>query len=96
MRKSVKKSPIKKRSTKTDEKLDSSELSANQQRFLQLLITGIDNEPDVLAGRRCLAGNKKPLTRSGFLLPAAFIQTANTRATSTPPLPAPAVKRGRP
>ncbi|MFJ2319965.1 MULTISPECIES: hypothetical protein [unclassified Pseudomonas] len=52
MRKSVKKSPIKKRSTKTDEKLDSSELSANQQRFLQLLITGIDNEPDVLAGRR--------------------------------------------
>ena len=52
MRKSVKKSPIKKRSTKTDEKLISSELSANQQRFLQLLITGIEDEPDVLAGRR--------------------------------------------
>ena len=52
MRKSVKKSPTKKRSIKTDEKLISSELSANQQRFLQLLITGIEDEPDVLAGRR--------------------------------------------
>ncbi|TMU77580.1 hypothetical protein FGA82_16915 [Pseudomonas fluorescens] len=52
MRKSLKKSPTKKRSIKTDEKLISSELSANQQRFLQLLITGIEDEPDVLAGRR--------------------------------------------
>jgi hypothetical protein len=51
MRKSVKKNPTKKRSIKTDEKL-SSELSANQQRFLQLLITGIEDEPNVLAGRR--------------------------------------------
>ncbi|KHA75396.1 hypothetical protein NZ35_03715 [Pseudomonas chlororaphis] len=52
MRKSVKKSPTKKRSIKPDEKLISSELSANQQRFLQLLITGIEDEPNVLAGRR--------------------------------------------
>lgn len=52
MRKSVKKSPTKKRSIKTDEKLISSELSTNQQRFLQLLSTGIEDEPDVLAGRR--------------------------------------------
>ncbi|MCP1483735.1 hypothetical protein CQ009_20280 [Pseudomonas sp. MYb2] len=52
MRKSVKKSPTKKRSIKTDEKLISSELSANQQRFLQLLITGIEDEPNLLAGRR--------------------------------------------
>jgi len=52
MRKSVKKSPTRKRSIKTDEKLISSELSTNQQRFLQLLITGIEDEPDVLAGRR--------------------------------------------
>ena len=52
MRKSVKKSPTKKRSIKTDEKLIPSELSANQQRFLQLLITGIEDEPNVLAGRR--------------------------------------------
>ncbi|WP_449123184.1 hypothetical protein [Pseudomonas sp. MPG01] len=52
MRKSVKKSPTKKRSIKTDEKFISSELSANQQRFLQLMITGIEDEPDVLAGRR--------------------------------------------
>jgi hypothetical protein len=52
MRKSVKKSPTKKRSIKTDEKFISSELSANQQRFLQLLITGIEDEPNVLAGRR--------------------------------------------
>lgn len=52
MRKSVKKSPTKKRSIKTDERLVSSELSINQQRFLQLLTTGIEDEPDVLAGRR--------------------------------------------
>jgi hypothetical protein len=52
MRKSVKKPPTKKRSIKTDEKFISSELSANQQRFLQLLITGIEDEPNVLAGRR--------------------------------------------
>ncbi|MEO3725397.1 hypothetical protein ABHN98_12705 [Pseudomonas syringae] len=52
MRKSVKKSPTRKRSIKTDEKLISSELSTNQQRFLQLLITGIEDEPEVLAGRR--------------------------------------------
>jgi hypothetical protein len=52
MRKSVKKSPTKKRSIKTDEKFISSELSANQQRFLQLLITGIEDEPNLLAGRR--------------------------------------------
>ncbi|UUT14171.1 hypothetical protein NQ186_08285 [Pseudomonas zeae] len=52
MRKSVKKSPTKKRSITTDEKFISSELSANQQRFLQLLITGIEDEPNVLAGRR--------------------------------------------
>ena len=52
MRKSVKKSPTKKRSIKTEEKIVSSGLSANQQRFLQLLITGIEDEPNVLAGRR--------------------------------------------
>ncbi|MFJ4247754.1 hypothetical protein SAMN04488483_2508 [Pseudomonas helmanticensis] len=52
MRKSVKKSPTKKRFIKTDDKLVSSELSVNQQRFLQLLITGIEDEPSVLAGRR--------------------------------------------
>jgi len=52
MRRSVKKSPTKKRSIKTDERLVSSELSTNQQRFLQLLTTGIEGEPDVLAGRR--------------------------------------------
>ena len=52
MRKSVKKSPAKKRSIKTEEKIVSSGLSANQQRFLQLLITGIEDEPNVLAGRR--------------------------------------------
>lgn len=52
MRKSVKKSPTKKRLIKMDEKLISSELSANQQRFLKLLSTGIEDEPDVLAGRR--------------------------------------------
>jgi hypothetical protein len=52
MRKSVKKSPTKRRSIKTDEKLISSELSANQQRFLLLLITGIEDEPDIIAGRR--------------------------------------------
>jgi hypothetical protein len=52
MRKSVKKSPAKKRSIKAKEKIVSSELSANQQRFLQLLITGIEDEPNVLAGRR--------------------------------------------
>jgi hypothetical protein len=52
MRKSVKKSPTKKRSIKTEDKIVSSELSANQRRFLQLLITGIEDEPNVLAGRR--------------------------------------------
>ncbi|WP_207848267.1 MULTISPECIES: hypothetical protein [unclassified Pseudomonas] len=52
MRKSVKKSPAKKRSIKAEEKIVSSELSVNQQRFLQLLITGIEDEPNVLAGRR--------------------------------------------
>jgi len=52
MRKSVKKSPTRKRSTKTEGTIVSSKLSANQQRFLQLLITGIENEPNVLAGRR--------------------------------------------
>ncbi|WP_285416970.1 hypothetical protein [Pseudomonas sp. efr-133-TYG-5] len=52
MRKSVKKSSAKKGSIKTDEKIVSSELSANQRRFLQLLITGIEDEPNVLAGRR--------------------------------------------
>ncbi|HEX4552196.1 hypothetical protein ACU680_19750 [Pseudomonas koreensis] len=52
MRKSVKKSPTRKRSTKTEGTIVSSKLSANQQRFLQLLITGIEDEPNVLAGRR--------------------------------------------
>jgi len=52
MRKSVKKSPNRKRSTKTEGTIVSSKLSANQQRFLQLLITGIEDEPNVLAGRR--------------------------------------------
>lgn len=51
MRKSVKKT-LPRRSIKTDERLASSELSTNQQRFLQLLTTGIEGEPDVLAGRR--------------------------------------------
>ncbi|EZP32722.1 hypothetical protein BW33_01585 [Pseudomonas sp. RIT288] len=52
MRKSIKKSSAKKRSIKTEEKIVSSKLSANQRHFLQLLITGIEDEPNILAGRR--------------------------------------------
>ncbi|RON79756.1 hypothetical protein BK670_19865 [Pseudomonas fluorescens] len=53
MRKVVKKAPSRKRSRKADEKLGDFVLSTNQQRFLQVLVDGIDvDEPNVLAGRR--------------------------------------------
>lgn len=53
MRKVVKRTPSKKGSRKADEKLGDLVLSTNQQRFLQVLIDGIDvDEPNVLAGRR--------------------------------------------
>lgn len=53
MRKVVKKAPSRKGSRKADEKLGDFVLSTNQQRFLQVLIDGIDvDEPNVLAGRR--------------------------------------------
>ncbi|MFJ7793418.1 hypothetical protein [Pseudomonas sp. NPDC096950] len=52
MRKAIKKSPIKKRSSETQNKPVTAELSANQRRFLQILVEGIEGEPDVLAGRR--------------------------------------------
>ncbi|WP_213937605.1 hypothetical protein [Pseudomonas sp. dw_612] len=51
MRKAIKKSPIKKRSSETQNKPVTAELSANQRRFLQILVEGIEGEPDVLAGR---------------------------------------------
>jgi hypothetical protein len=53
MRKFVKRAPSKKGSRKADEKLGDLVLSTNQQRFLQVLVDGIDvDEPNVLAGRR--------------------------------------------
>jgi hypothetical protein len=53
MRKVVKRAPSKKGSRKSDEKLGDLVLSTNQQRFLQVLVDGIDvDEPNVLAGRR--------------------------------------------
>lgn len=53
MRKVVKRAPSKKESRKADEKLGDLVLSTNQQRFLQVLVDGIDvDEPNVLAGRR--------------------------------------------
>lgn len=52
MRKVVKKAPSRKGSRKADEKLGDFVLSTNQQRFLQVLVDGIDvDEPNVLAGR---------------------------------------------
>lgn len=52
MRKVVKKAPSRKGSRKADKKLGDFVLSTNQQRFLQVLVDGIDvDEPNVLAGR---------------------------------------------
>ncbi|MGF6125804.1 hypothetical protein QF019_000993 [Pseudomonas frederiksbergensis] len=53
MRKVIKKSPTKKRSSETEDKPPAAELSANQRRFLQILVEGgIEGEPDVLAAGR--------------------------------------------
>ncbi|MGE8144192.1 hypothetical protein ACQKP7_03170 [Pseudomonas frederiksbergensis] len=53
MRKVIKKSPTKKRSSETEDKPPVAELSANQRRFLQILVEGgIEGEPDVLAAGR--------------------------------------------
>jgi hypothetical protein len=53
VRKVIKKSSPKKRSSETEDKPPAAELSANQRRFLQILVEGgIEGEPDVLAGRR--------------------------------------------
>jgi len=51
MRKVIKKSPTKKRSSETENKPIAAELSANQRRFLQILVEGIEGEPSLLAGR---------------------------------------------
>lgn len=49
----IKKTPrVTKNRLQDGKKLPKGELTASQQRLLQLLITGIENEPSVLAGRR--------------------------------------------
>jgi hypothetical protein len=52
MRKVIKKSPTRKSSRLTEKKTAAVELTASQQRLLQILVTGIDGEePSLLAGR---------------------------------------------
>jgi hypothetical protein len=52
--KKIKKKPLpsKKERALSGKQLPVGELTASQQRLLQLLITGIEDEPNVLAGRR--------------------------------------------
>ncbi|WP_223547497.1 hypothetical protein [Pseudomonas sp. A-B-19] len=51
MRKVIKKSPTRKSSRLTEKKTAAVELTASQQRLLQILVTGIDGEePSLLAG----------------------------------------------
>ncbi len=52
MGKIKKKPPVTKIRSLKERTLPNGELTASQQRFLQLLITGIEDEPNVLAGRR--------------------------------------------
>jgi hypothetical protein len=52
MRKVMRPSSTKKRSSEAQKKPVTKELSSNQRRFLQVLITGVEGEePDLLAGR---------------------------------------------
>ena len=51
MGKFVKKSPTRKRSPATARKQIAVELTASERRILQILATGIEGEPDLLAGR---------------------------------------------
>ncbi|MBK5416655.1 hypothetical protein [Pseudomonas sp. TH31] len=47
----INKSRAKERSSATERKQIALELTASQRRLLQILATGIEGEPDVLAGR---------------------------------------------
>lgn len=51
MRKVIKKTSTEKRPTRAERQNGAIELTASERRILQLIATGIEGEPDVLAGR---------------------------------------------